>query len=336
MLNVISSRFAMTSKIAVEYAKSSRSACKHCGDAVSKGEVRLGAISKAAGGFEMIRWHHPHCFFRSQPHNEAFDLEKSSGFNLLKQSDQLHLKQLLTLASSQESQRSPKRMKKDEQDVTADQKLLLRYDSKAWEKLLSSYTVSQLSNSYKGAVLPSGWKAYSSVICGKVNVALSSEKIAAFDFDGCLVNTSVRRVGAQAWSLLYPSIPEKLQQYHEEGYKLVIFTNESNIDRWKNSRQKAVDSKLGRLEGFMELVKAPMQVFVACSQDGSGDPCRKPSPGMWDLMERHFNAGIQVEKTKSFFVGDAAGRASDHSDADIGFAKAIGLPFMVPEEVFKS
>lgn len=40
----------------------------------------------------------------------------------------------------------------------------------------------------------------------------------------------------------------------------VIFSNESNIERWSKSRQKAVDSKLGRLEAFMKVVEVPMQV----------------------------------------------------------------------------
>ncbi|ONM29931.1 Polynucleotide 3'-phosphatase ZDP [Zea mays] len=53
---------------------------------------------------------------------------------------------------------------------------------------------------------------------------------------------------------------EKLQRLYDDGYKLVIFTNESNIVRWKNKRQQAVDSKVGRLDNFIECVKAPIQV----------------------------------------------------------------------------
>ena len=45
------------------------------------------------------------------------------------------------------------------------------------------------------------------------------------------------------------------------AFEQVVFTNESNIDRWKNSRQKAIDSKIGRLEGFMNVVNVPMQVY---------------------------------------------------------------------------
>lgn len=38
----------------------------------------------------------------------------------------------------------------------------------------------------------------------------------------------------------------------------------------------------------------------------------------------------------SFYVGDAAGRKGDHSAADIGFAKDVGVKFLLPEEVFWS
>eukprot|EP01018_Ginkgo_biloba_P015383 Gb_29459 [translate_table: standard] len=66
----------------------------------------------------------------------------------------------------------------------------------------------------------------------------------------------------------------------------------TNKDSWM---QKAVDSKLGRLEGFIKRVKIPIQVFVACGIEGTGDPFRKPKPGMWRLMEQHFNSGIAVD-----------------------------------------
>uniref|UniRef100_A0A803N9Z6 Uncharacterized protein n=1 Tax=Chenopodium quinoa TaxID=63459 RepID=A0A803N9Z6_CHEQI len=141
------------------------------------------------------------------------------------------------------------------------------------------------------------------------------------------------RTGADAWSLMYPSIPDKLQKLYNDGYKLVIFTNESNIDRWKNKRQKAVDSKVGRLNNFINLVKVPIQVYIACGF-GLTDPYRKPKTGMWHVMERHFNSGIPVDMDQSFYVGDAAGRKNDHSDADIKFAQDVGLKFYVPEDFF--
>lgn len=152
------------------------------------------------------------------------------------------------------------------------------------------------------------------------------------------MNTSVKRIGADAWSLMYASIPDKLQGLYNSGYKLVIFTNESNIERWKNKRQHAVDSKIGRLDNFIKHVKLPMQVFIACglgkNKDQTEDPFRKPKTGMWRLLEQHFNSGIVIDVDQSFYVGDAAGRVNDHSDADIKFAQEIGLKFHVPEDFF--
>ncbi|KAF1885465.1 hypothetical protein Lal_00029354 [Lupinus albus] len=207
-----------------------------------------------------------------------------------------------------------------------------------------NFSVSDDKNKYKDATLLPKWKAFQTVIFLERDDGLhDSSKIAAFDFDGCLAKTDVRRVGADAWSLMYPSIPDKLQSLYNDGFKLVIFTNESNIERWKNRRQVAVDSKIGRLNNFIENVKVPIQVFIACGLSKSSrgqaaikedDPFRKPKPGMWQLMKQHFNSGISIDMDQSFYVGDAAGRGSDHSDADIKFAEAIGLKFYVPEDYF--
>lgn len=43
-----------------------------------------------------------------------------------------------------------------------------------------------------------------------------------------------------------------------------------------------------------------MQAFIACGKEGSGDACRKPSPGMWHLLERHLNCGVKVNKERLF------------------------------------
>ncbi|VFQ83308.1 unnamed protein product [Cuscuta campestris] len=198
------------------------------------------------------------------------------------------------------------------------------------------FSIGDVKSHYKGAKLLPKWKAFQTTIYLEWDEGLlDSKKIAAFDFDGCLAKTNVKRVGANAWSLMYPSIPEKLQSLYNDGYKLVIFTNESNIERWKNKRQTAVDSKIGRLAGFIKLAKVPIQVFIACGFNASTiDPYRKPNIGMWSLLKNHFNSGLPIDMDKSFYVGDAAGREKDHSDADIKFAQAIGLKFYVPEEFF--
>ncbi|KAL0406731.1 UNVERIFIED_CONTAM: Polynucleotide 3'-phosphatase ZDP [Sesamum latifolium] len=348
---------AMSStKIVAEYAKSGRSSCKKCSKAIASSSLRLGLVSKDPRGFDMTKWHHLDCF----PFNNSDSVssaEAIAGFSSLKSIDQESVKKLMNEVarvseevsdgkkyaaggSSKKDSTGMKVYKTDEEESkdTEQGNMKKRKLSASKEggnlELEIAISASDIKEKYKDAVSPK-WKAFQTIIfLERVSIC----PCLAFDFDGCLAKTSVKRVGADAWSLMYPSIPEKLQSLYNDGYKLVIFTNESNIERWKNKRQAAVDSKIGRLENFIKLVKVPIQVFIACglSSGKPEDPFRKPKPGMWRIMEREFNSGLEVDMDQSFYVGDAAGRPDDHSDADIKFAQAIGLKFYVPEEYFIS
>ncbi|KAI3457371.1 hypothetical protein Pfo_014034 [Paulownia fortunei] len=325
-------------KIVAEYAKSGRSSCKKCSRAIASSALRLGLVSKDPRGFDMTKWHHLGCFPFSNS-DSVSSAEAITGFSSLKSSDQESVKKLVNegaQASEKVNKMDEKEDKEPEQGNLKKQKL---FASEEGAKLQPEIVISasDIKDKYKDAKLLPKWKAFRTIIFLERDDALhDSRKIAAFDFDGCLAKTSVKRVGADAWSLMYPSIPEKLQSLYRDGYKLVIFTNESNIERWKNKRQAAVDSKIGRLENFIKLVKVPIQVFIACglSSGRPEDPFRKPKPGMWKIMEKEFNSGFPVDMDQSFYVGDAAGRPDDHSDADKKFAQAIGVKFYVPEEYF--
>ncbi|KAL4390625.1 hypothetical protein HN51_011567 [Arachis hypogaea] len=330
------------SSMLAEYAKSNRSTCKACSKAIESKALRLGVVAKGKGGFDITKWHHLDCFpFPSDSESLLASPEDAiKGFSSLKSTDQEALKKILVGAHDKSQKKVDKAIediKKDEGRDTKRRKLC-ESDIEAVEEI--NFSVSEVKNNYKDATLLPKWKAFQTVIYLERDDGLNdSSKIAAFDFDGCLAKTAVNKVGADAWSLMYPSIPDKLQSLYKDGYKLVIFTNESNIERWKNKRQVAVDSKIGRLNNFIEKVKVPIQVFIACGvgkgkADGKDDPFRKPKSGMWHLMKQHFNSGIAIDMDQSFYVGDAAGRESDHSDADIKFAEAIGLKFFVPEEYF--
>ncbi|KAI9083615.1 hypothetical protein K1719_034557 [Acacia pycnantha] len=298
-----------STKISAEYAKSNRSTCKKCSQKIDAKSLRLALVTRDNRGYDVVKWHHLDCFpFDSKILASSESIE---GFSSLQSSDQ-----------------------------DAIEKFFAEHDKS--QEVVIDYSASDVKDKYKDATLSTKWKAFKTVIFLEEDDGLhASNKIAAFDFDGCLAKTSVNKSGADAWSLMYSSIPDKLQSLYNDGYKLVIFTNESNIERWKNKRQAAVDSKVGRLNNFIKKVKVPIQVFIACGLGKSGkavnkeeDPFRKPQPGMWHLMEQHLNSGIPIDMDQSFYVGDAAGRKDDHSDADIKFAETIGLKFHVPEEFF--
>ncbi|XP_031121041.1 polynucleotide 3'-phosphatase ZDP isoform X4 [Ipomoea triloba] len=353
ILSFSSSSMATPAKVVAEYAKSSKSSCKKCSKAIAASSLRLGLVSKAPQGFSMTKWHHMECFPLSSdliPSANAI-----SGFSSLKSSDQEDLAKFISEATVDEQEvsdkdesaknESRKRMIIEETDgkegteLEEDRiKIAKTSASIKGPEVEIAFSIVDVKSHYKDAKLLPKWKAFQTTIYLEQDEGiLDSEKIAAFDFDGCLAKTSVKRIGANAWSLMYPSIPEKLQSLYNDGYKLVIFTNESNIERWKNKRQTAVDSKIGRLEGFIKLVKVPIQVFIACgSSNEPADPFRKPKIGMWNLLKNHFNSGLPIDMDKSFYVGDAAGRKDDHSDADIKFAEAIGLKFYLPEDFFST
>lgn len=40
---------------------------------------------------------------------------------------------------------------------------------------------------------------------------------------------------------------------------------------------------------------------------------------------------MQLDKSKSFFVGDAAGRSTDHAGTDRKWAENVNIPFLTPE-----
>lgn len=52
-----------------------------------------------------------------------------------------------------------------------------------------------------------------------------TNKVAAFDFDGCLARTSTGHDPA-AWSMRFSSVPNVLREYHAAGYSIVIISNE--------------------------------------------------------------------------------------------------------------
>ncbi len=185
------------------------------------------------------------------------------------------------------------------------------------------------------------WHQTGSVIIGTTPQESQSHRrsIAAFDFDGTLTlvqGSHVHAKNANDWKLFHPSIPERLRSLHQDGYRLVIFSNQQGISEAKNLHRK--QSFIGRVENFVKsaIPDLPLIVYAATRDDG----CRKPCPGMWNLFEKHH--AEPIEKCRSFYVGDAAGRPAGHkpgarkdfSDSDLKFAFNIGITFATPESFF--
>jgi len=141
--------------------------------------------------------------------------------------------------------------------------------------------------------------------------------MAAFDYDWTLVkpkNGKTFPSNIDDWQWLFPNIPEKIKKYYEDGYMIVIFTNQSKS--WKHHQIQFVAKTLN------------IPIFIVIATDKAD---YKPNTILFDTL---LGNNI-VNKDEAFFVGDALGRKSDFSDSDKVFAENIGIRCYSPEAMFR-
>lgn len=162
-----------------------------------------------------------------------------------------------------------------------------------------------------------------------------SIKIAAFDFDGTLVDTKSGKtfpINAHDWKLKNNSLPGKIKRLvNDEGYRFVVISNQKGI----STKQVPLQEVQQRFEECLDSIGVPCVVLIAAHDD----IYRKPRTGLLSIFTSECNDEEDIDKNNSFYVGDAAGRKSqirgvksDHSAGDILFAFNAGLPFLTPEQ----
>lgn len=150
-----------------------------------------------------------------------------------------------------------------------------------------------------------------------------------FDLDGTLITTasgSKMPRNCHDWKFRQPDIVAKLKDLQFQNIKTAIFTNQAGISLGYVSISKICT----KIEHIVRCMDVPLQVFVSTSYDHY----RKPNVGMWEYMETFCNNGIKVNRNRSLFVGDAAGRKGDHANSDKLFAMNLSVPFQTPEQFF--
>lgn len=158
------------------------------------------------------------------------------------------------------------------------------------------------------------------------------KKIRAFDLDSTLIETqSGNRFSRNAGDYLWcKGVLTKLHELNQEGYGLVVFSNQSGISSSNGAKLKMLVEKIGML---IKDLGTPIKIvfFLAAKEDWN----RKPSPGMWSLFIQHYNN--KVVPDDAMFIGDAAGRPNDFACSDRKFARNIpGLKFQTPEQFFQN
>lgn len=180
-----------------------------------------------------------------------------------------------------------------------------------------------------------------------------SLKLACFDLDGTLVNTKsgskfARGPGDWCW---FENAKAKVTEEIEKGTIFVIFTNQGGVIATQGEPSKSytnlkerinqVVASLGPILDNALVVAAPKRPKgkqKVISSEEKHNSMRKPAIGMWERVEEYLQNVFEecsIDKEKSFYVGDAAGRELDFLDSDKAFAEAVGIPFYTPEEFFK-
>lgn len=144
------------------------------------------------------------------------------------------------------------------------------------------------------------------------------DNVAAFDLDHTLIKPkkNKRPTGRDDWMWM-PSVLAKLKSLHTNGFKIVVFTNQTG---------KYLEDVLNKITDIQLNVSFPISVYCATASDYN----YKPMTGMWDLFVRHNGR----TPAKAFYCGDAAGRKDDFACSDKAFAENIGVPFHTPETMF--
>ena len=150
---------------------------------------------------------------------------------------------------------------------------------------------------------------------------LEYPNIACFDLDYTLIKPKSGKkfpVDKNDWEWMYPNVPEKLKEYYENKYTIIIFTNQKKL--------KNLDDFIYKIQMIESKLSIPLNVFISLENDYY----RKPHTGMFDKLLTLTN----IDMTHSFYCGDAAGRNNDFSDSDRLFAYNCNLTFILPENCF--
>lgn len=199
------------------------------------------------------------------------------------------------------------------------------------------------------------WNCIGTHLIANIPDTPKSNKLACFDLDGTLINTSSGLNFSRSpsdWQFWRPKqqaqsvVVSKLLKLVESGFTIVIFTNQATISL-RTANSKSYTNFTRKLDQVIKAVQRDIPQFAPLVLASPGRPggngpkssvelhtsMRKPEVGMWNYMLNYID---NVDMDHSFYVGDAAGREHDFLDSDLKFAENIQIRFMTPEEFFIS
>lgn len=153
---------------------------------------------------------------------------------------------------------------------------------------------------------------------GESNQRASGDRAVFLDRDGTIIEY-VPYLSDPELVRLIPGAGQSLKTLANSGFRLVVITNQSGIQRglYSESDYEAVNARLAELLREFGVV---LDLFVFCPHlpDDRCD-CRKPEPGLGFLTA----AELGLSLSSSFMIGD--------NRSDIKFGRAIGATTILVE-----
>ncbi|KAF2113062.1 polynucleotide kinase 3 phosphatase-domain-containing protein [Lophiotrema nucula] len=158
-------------------------------------------------------------------------------------------------------------------------------------------------------------------------------KVAAFDLDSTLIKSKSgiwKTENPEDWTWWHPVVPDKLRQAFNDGFRIVIVTNQGRLTLKDGSTSPVQIFFKAKIELLLRALDIPITLYAACANDH----WRKPRTEAWEHYVRRLSQETSFDEENSFLVGDAAGRVGDHDDVDRHFCENVGLKFFTPEQWF--
>lgn len=172
-------------------------------------------------------------------------------------------------------------------------------------------------------------------------------KAAAFDLDNTLVLWRARWPSRlDQYELWSKRVITKLRSLHDEGYLLVIFSNQGGVRAAFSGKRAAKARAL--VDWLAAEVDRPICAVMSTDKKKG---YHKPDPKMWEVCEEDCNGGVRIDVSASFYVGDSAGDGTEGSAGNVSdsyqdegvdrlFAENVSklhgatLKFSTPDEFF--
>lgn len=157
------------------------------------------------------------------------------------------------------------------------------------------------------------WRDVGSMMVFQYGPPNHTSKIAAFDLDTTLIETASGKkfpTGPTDWKFM-KNVVNKLRSLDEEGFRIVIVSNQLGIPRGKPTERE--------FRGKVEAIASHLQVPLLLLASTMRDVYRKPCTGMWAHLVDKENGGVEADVDQSFYVGDAAGREANWRSGSLTF-----------------